>query len=155
MHSVKQSPLLPAAPAKHYDIPSHSTPDGTHHIFDTLSLLQHVATRPVCQSISYPHQKFISPMCNFPCSQENNLGNYKTIRDCMFENLGYMAIISTVTNKPVRARGGWMKYHFACRDSKTSALLNSRPLCYFVHSCLLLDIPWTPLGTNLFSMSSW
>lgn len=63
----------------------------------------------------------------FAILAENNLGNYKTIRDYMFENLGYTPIISTVTNKLLRARDGGMKYNFACVESKTSALLNSRP----------------------------
>lgn len=151
MHSVKQSPLLPAAPAKPYD-----TPDGTHHIFDTLSLLQHVATRPVWLSVNViPPSEIHLSYVQFPILAENNLGNYKTIRDYMFENLGYTAIISTVTNKPIRARGGGMKYHFACAEFKTSALLNSGPSCYVVCSCSLVDIPWTPSGTNLFSLSSW
>lgn len=98
MHSVKQSPLLPAAPAKPYD----TTPDGTHHISDTLSLLQHVAARPVCLSLNViPPSEIHLSYVQFPILAENNLGNYKTIRDYMFENLGYTAIISTVTNKPV------------------------------------------------------
>lgn len=79
----------------------------------------------VCQSVNViPPSEIHLSYVQFPILAENNLGNYKTIRDYMFENLGYTPIISTVTNKPVRARGGGMKYPFACTESKTSALLN-------------------------------
>lgn len=102
---MRQSPLLEAVPAKPYDTPPDAfLPDGTHNIFDTLSLLQHVATRPVFLSVNVtPPSNIHLSYVQFPILRENNLGNYKTIRDYMFENLGYAVIISTVTNKAVRA----------------------------------------------------